>query len=112
MPSCRSGAMLPKDRGPTGKEKQREKQFNKLYHVASEGTMDKIQNCLVKAGVVAFGVVGIVLMVKTIRHRRHAGLGEKVGKNIDDMLMVSMAGLEKATAHVRSAIEGIKSLKS
>ena len=88
--------------------KKQEKQFNIIYQVASEETMDTIRRCLVISGVGVAWVVGILLMVKTAQIRRHMGMYEKVGKGIDERLSESMAALNKATAQVQSVFEHIK----
>lgn len=74
--------------------------------------MDKILKGLVICGVFAIGAAGILLMVKAARHGHHAGIGEKTGRGIDEGLRESKAALDKATAHVQSVFEHIKSPKA
>jgi hypothetical protein len=88
------------------------KQFNIIYQVAREETMDTMRKCLVISGVGVMWIVGILLMVKTAQTRRHAGMYEKVGKGIDERLSESMAALNKATAQVQSVFEHIKNRKA
>jgi hypothetical protein len=93
-------------------EKNKRKQFGIIHHEASEETMGNMQKCLVVSGVVAVGVVGILLMVKAAQHRNHTGMYEKVGKGIDERLKESKETLDKATAHVQNVFEHIKNRKS
>lgn len=73
--------------------------------------MDNMRKCLVTCGVVAMGVVGILLIVNSVRHRKPAGMCEKVGEGIDESVRESKAALEKATVHVQKVFEHIKNRK-
>lgn len=69
--------------------------------------MDAIRKCLVITGAGIIGI-GILLMIKAT-HRHETGLCENVGKNIDEKMRESKDALDKASAHVQSVFEQIKS---
>jgi hypothetical protein len=73
--------------------------------------MINMRKYLMLSGVGAMGVVGTMLIVRAARHRRHTGICEKAGKDIDERLKESKAALDKATAHVQSVFEHIKNPK-
>jgi hypothetical protein len=72
--------------------------------------MNTLRKCLILSGLGAMGIVAIIIMVKTARHRP-TGTYEKVGKGIDEKLKESKEALDKATAHVHNVFEHIKGRK-
>lgn len=82
-----------------------------IHHVENEETMDTMRKCLVMSGAGVIGAAGLLLIVKAARHRHHMSMYEKVGKGIDEKLKESMAALDKATAHVQTVFEHMKSRK-
>lgn len=70
--------------------------------------MNTMEKCLVISGAGALGVIGLLLIVTTVRHGRHTGMGEKVGKNIDESLRDSKEAFDKATALVRRTLNHAK----
>ena len=73
--------------------------------------MNNLWKVLALAGVVVLDIVGIMLIAKAARHRRHAGRYEKLAKSIAEKLVASKDALDKATAHVQSVFEQIKNVK-
>jgi hypothetical protein len=71
--------------------------------------MDAMRKCLVWSGVGAIGAFGALLIFKAMGHQHHVSMYEKVGKGIDEKLKESMAALEKATAHVQTVFQHMKS---
>ena len=70
--------------------------------------MNTMEKYLVISGAVAIGVIGLLLLVTAARHGRHMGIGEKVGKNIDESLRDSKEAFDKATALVRRTLNHAK----
>jgi hypothetical protein len=60
------------------------------------------------SGVGALGATGILLIVNAAQNRRHVGMYEKAGKDIDEKLKDSKAILDKATARIQSIFDHIK----
>jgi len=83
-----------------------------MNHLTMEDIMNTMMKRLVMTSFCVAGAIGILLIIKSVKYKCRKGMCEKWGKGIDEKLKEAKTGLDKATAHVESVFEHIKTPKS